>query len=154
MKQEIGIPMGIDPAPFWASLFLYTYEEGYISNTIHVDPVKARHFHSTNRFIDDLCAINDGGVFGGVFKDIYPEELELKLEHSGLYASFLNLDITIVDGIFVYKLYDKGDNFPFYIVRMPHMSSNIPQSIFYSALVGEFLRIARSTLHILSLIHI
>ena len=26
------------------------------------------------------------------------------------------------------------------------MSSNIPQSIFYSALVGEFLRIGRSTL--------
>jgi len=148
MKQEIGIPMGIDPAPFWANLFLYTYEEGYISNTIHVDPVKARHFHSTNRFIDDLCAINDGGVLGRVFKDIYPEELELKLEHSGLHASFLNLDITIVDGIFVYKLYDKRDNFPFHIVRMPHMSSNIPQSIFYSALVGEFLRIARSTLHI------
>ena len=46
MKQEIGIPMGIDPAPFWANLFLYTYEEGYISNTIHVNPVKARHFHS------------------------------------------------------------------------------------------------------------
>ena len=27
----------------------------------------------------------------------------------------------------------------FFIMRMPHMSSNIPQSIFYSALVGEFL---------------
>ena len=31
---------------------------------------------------------------------------------------------------------------------MPHLSSNIPQSIFYSALVGEFLRIARSTLRL------
>ena len=29
---------------------------------------------------------------------------------------------------------------------MPHMDSNIPKSIFYSALVGEFLRIGRSTL--------
>ena len=29
---------------------------------------------------------------------------------------------------------------------MPHKCSNIPQSIFYSALVGEFLRIARSTM--------
>ena len=29
---------------------------------------------------------------------------------------------------------------------MPYITSNIPQSIFYSALVGEFLRIARSTL--------
>ena len=27
MKQDIGIPMGINPAPFWANLFLYTLRE-------------------------------------------------------------------------------------------------------------------------------
>ena len=48
--------------------------------------------------------------------------------------------------LFVYKLFDKRDAFPFSIVRMPYVSSNIPESIFYSAMVGEFLRIARSTL--------
>ena len=138
--------MGIDPAPFWANLFLYTYEEQFISSTIPLDPAKARHFHSTKRFIDDLIAINDGGEFGRVFKDIYPEELELKVEHSGEHADFLNLDVSIINNIFVYKLYDKRDAFPFLIVRMPNKCSNIPQSIFYSAFVGEFLRIARSTL--------
>ena len=35
--------------------------------------------------------------------------------------------------------------FPFSIVHMPFIDGNIPQSIFYSALVGEFLRITRST---------
>ena len=30
MRQAIVIIMGIDPAPFWANLFLYTYEEEYI----------------------------------------------------------------------------------------------------------------------------
>ena len=147
-KQAIGIPMGIDPAPFWANLFLYTYEESFISSLISSDRVRARHFHAIKRFIDDLIAINDGNEFGKTFKDIYPEELELKVEHSGQHASFLNLHITIEDGIFVFKLYDKRDDFPFEIVRMPHLSSNIPQSIFYSALVGEFLRIARSTLRL------
>ena len=146
MRQCIGIPMGIDPAPFWANLFLYTYEENYISSLMSVDPVKARHFHSTRRFIDDLIAMNDGGEFGRIYRDIYPEELELKQEHSGEHADFLCLDIRKEDNIFVYKLYDKRDAFPFSIVRMPHITSNIPQSIFYSALVGEFLRIARSTL--------
>ena len=145
-RQAIGIPMGIDPAPFWANLFLYQFEQRYITDLINEDKVKARHFHSNKRFIDDLCAINDGNLFRELFKDIYPVELELKLEHSGNHASFLNLDITIVDGIFVYKLFDKRDTFPFSIVRMPYMDSNIPESIFYSALVGEFLRIARSTL--------
>ena len=146
LRQAIGIPMGIDPAPFWANLFLYAYEVRYMSDLIASDKVKARHFHSTKRFIDDLCALNDGGEFGRVYKDIYPSELELKVEHSGSHASFLNLDITINEGLFVYKLFDKRDDFPFSIVRMPYVSSNIPESIFYSAMVGEFLRIARSTL--------
>ena len=138
--------MGIDPAPFWANLFLYTFEVEYMSKIIASDKVKARHFHSTNRFIDDLCTLNDGGEFGRSYRDIYPDELDLKLEHSGSYASFLNLDINIRNGLFVYKLFDKRDSFPFSIVRMPYMSSNIPDNIFYSAMVGEFLRIARSTL--------
>ena len=146
LKQNIGIPMGIDPAPFWANLFLYTYEEEFMTKIIHDDKAKAKHFHSTNRFIDDLCVLNDGNWFGKVFKEIYPPELDLKIEHSGLHGTFLNLDISVRDGIFVYKLFDKRDNFPFSIVRMPHIDSNIPKTIFYSALMGEFLRIARSTL--------
>jgi hypothetical protein len=146
LRQAIGIPMGIDPAPFWANLFLYAYESNYMSDLITTDKVKARHFHSTKRFIDDLCALNDGGEFGRVYRDIYPNELELKVEHSGVHASFLSLDITIQDGIFVYKLFDKRDAFPFSIVRMPYTSSNIPETIFYSAMVGEILRIAHSTL--------
>ena len=146
MRQAIGIPMGIDPAPFWANLFLYQYEHRYMDILIAQDRVAARHFHSTKRFIDDLCALNDGNLFERVYKEIYPEELELKLEHSGNHGTFLNLDITIKNGKFIYKLFDKRDAFPFSIVRMPYLDSNIPESIFYSSLVGEFLRIARSTL--------
>ena len=117
-----------------------------MTQLIEKDKVQARHFHSTKRFIDDLCAINDGNLFQSVYKDIYPDELELKVEHTGTRASFLNLDISIVDGIFVYRLFDKRDAFPFSIVRMPHIESNIPKSIFYSSFVGEILRITRSTL--------
>ena len=148
MRQNIGIPMGIDPAPFWANLFLYTYEHDYIEKLIKEDRVKAKHFHSTFRFIDDLCSINDGGEFGRVFKDIYPNELELKVEHEGDSASFLNLDIRVEENQFAYKLYDKRDAFPFSIVRMPYLYSIIPTKIFYSALIGEFLRIARATLYL------
>ena len=146
MRQAIGIPMGIDPAPFWANLFLYQYEHRFMDSLIPDDRLSARHFHSTKRFIDDLCALNDGNLFERVHREIYPDELDLKKEHSGNHATFLNLDITIKEGKFVYKLFDKRDAFPFSIVRMPHIDSNIPESIFYSSLVGEFLRIARSTL--------
>ena len=40
-----------------------------------------------------------------------------------------------------YKLFDKLDAFSFFIVHMLYTDSDIPKSIIYSALVGEFLRI-------------
>merc|ERR1711911_254094 len=30
-RQSIGIPMGIDPAPFWANLYLYYFESKFIT---------------------------------------------------------------------------------------------------------------------------
>ena len=98
------------------------------------------------RFIDDACSINDSDEFDKSYLEIYPPELQLKCEHKGTHATFLELDITIIDGTFVYKLYDKRDAFPFFIVRMPDLSGNIPEKIFYSAIGSEMLRIARATL--------
>ena len=146
LLQTIGIPMGIDPAPFWANLFLHHYEVKYIQNLSQDQDSRCFKYHSTVRFIDDLCALNDSNEFASAYKDIYPPELELKVEHMGPHATFLDLDITIANNEFVYKLFDKRDNFNFYIVRMPHLSSNIPSTIFYGSILSEFLRIARSTL--------
>ena len=43
--------------------------------------------------------------------------LEINFEHSETHATFSDLDIKIEDGIFVYKLYDKRDKCPFFILR-------------------------------------
>ena len=143
--QCIGIPMGIDPAPFWANLHLYSYECEFITNLMRSDKGRAMKFKNAARFIDDECNLNDGGEFGRSYREIYPSDLELKCEHEGSHATFLELDISIVDGIYVYKLYDKRDNFPFFIVRMPDYNGNIPAHVFYGSVMSEFLRIARST---------
>ena len=135
MKQDIGIPMGIDPAPFWANLFLYTYEKTYMKTLVREDKKKAGLLRDTGRFLDDLLTINDQGLFEAVHSTIYPEQLELKLEHCGTHATFLNIDITVVENKFIYKLFDKRDAFPFDIVRMPDIRSNIPFSIFYFAVI-------------------
>ena len=82
--------------PFWANIFLYAYEPSYMTDLISLDKVKARHFHSTKRFIDDLCALNDGGEVGKVHKDISTNELEHKVEHCS-HASFLNLDYLYIN---------------------------------------------------------
>ena len=144
-RQVIGIPMDSDPAPFMANLFLYHYESKWLKELKKTNLVKARKFSNTFRFIDDLNAMNDGGLFEQNFKDIYPPELELKKEHGNTNASFLDLDITIKDSQFAVKLYDKRDAFPFKIVRMPYRESNMPSRIFYSAFGAEILRIARTS---------
>ena len=60
-------------------------------------------------------------------------------------ASFLDLNIKIQSDKFSYGLYDKRDSFPFSIVRMPHVCSNMPAFIFYSCFAAEILRIARAS---------
>jgi len=142
-QQVIGIPMGTDPAPFMANLFLYYYERNYINELKKTNVDDARLFCNVFRFIDDLCAINDGGLFDKHHKSIYPPEMELKKENVAFNeASFLDLDISIQDKQFSSKLFDKRDAFPFAIVRMPYLSSNIPSSIFYATISSELLRIA------------
>ena len=138
--------MGSDPAPFFANLFLYYYESKWIKNVQRSDLHKARKFANTFRFIDDLVAINDGSEFEKSFRDIYPVEMELGKENDGTNsATFLDLKISIIDNKFSLGLYDMRDGFPFFIVRMPYRSSNMPSMIFYSAIGAEILRIAKVT---------
>ena len=65
LRQAIGIPMR-------------NYEENFISDMIQSDKVRARHFHTCMRFIDDLLGLNDGGEFARSSGQIYPSDLELK----------------------------------------------------------------------------
>ena len=98
------------------------------------------------RFIDDLLAINDSNEFKNSIIEMYSECLTLKCEHEGTHATFLEIDIGISDGILVHKLFDKCNAFPYYIVRMPDLSGNIPNHVFYGSISAELLRIARATL--------
>ena len=110
LRQKIDIPMGNDPAPFWANQFLCTWKNEYMSDLMSNDKVKARHFHATKRSIDDLGTLNDGSVFNDVHF--------LKLRYHGKRWSV------------IYKLFDKRDDFPFLIVRIPYIDSNIPNKYF------------------------
>ena len=135
--------MGSDPAPFMANLFLYHYESLWIKKLKKDDLQKARRFSNTFRFIDDLLTINDDNLFSNNFGQIYPEELQLNLESSGESVNFLDLNLSNHNGHVEVKLYDKRNNFPFSIVRLPFSSSNIPSAVFYNCVGAEILRIGR-----------
>ena len=82
-------------------------------------------------------------MFSKNFASIYPKELQLNLESSGDSVNFLDLNLHNINGHVEVKLYDKRDNFPFSIVRLPFSSSNIPSAIFYNCVGAEILRIVR-----------
>ena len=67
--------MGIDPAPFWANLHLYSYECAFMTNLMKTDKGRAMKFRYATRFIDDECNLNDGGEFGRSFPEIYPSNV-------------------------------------------------------------------------------
>ena len=58
-KTIIGIPMGSDPAPFFANLFLSFYETQWIKSLKRSNYGRAMIFLNTFRFIDDLIIFNN-----------------------------------------------------------------------------------------------
>ena len=146
MIQVIGMPLGSDPAPFFANLSLAHKEADWVKAQRKLGTINVRKINNSFRFIDDLLSLNDGSTFAKHYKDIYPTELELKKENnSNSCASFLDLYIYIENGEFHSRLFDKRDNFGFDIVRMPFYCPNVPRKMFYGSIGAEFLRISRAT---------
>ena len=50
-KKDIGIPMGIDPAPFRANLFLYFFGSKHVQNHFSKKSTTAYKYHAASRFI-------------------------------------------------------------------------------------------------------
>ena len=50
-KQDIGIPMGINPAPFWANLFLSFFEFNYIKQIVSNGSSAACKYYGVSRLI-------------------------------------------------------------------------------------------------------
>ena len=62
---------------------------------------------------------------------IYPTELQLnKANSSDTEAPFLDLNLSITNGIVSSKIYDKRDDFNFEIVNFPFLDGDVPHSAF------------------------
>ena len=82
--------------------------------------IKVRKHCNIFRFINDLNSINDGGEFESTFFKIYSEELQLSKENTDKRkASFLDLDIKIMNGKFHFDLFDKETRFLFLLSEYP-----------------------------------
>ena len=113
-RQIEGIRMGTNCDPLVADLFLFCYERDFmlsVSDNNQTDIIEA--FNSTFRYLDDLLNI-DNPYFKQMVGQIYPTELQLnKANYSDTEAPFLDLNLSIANGIVSSKIYDKGDDFNF-----------------------------------------
>ena len=53
-----------------------------------------------SHFIADYLSLNEAGRFYKPFYVFYPYELPAKSEDHGFYATFLDLDLTVLDSIY------------------------------------------------------
>ena len=85
-------------------------------------------FNSTFRYLDDLLNI-DNPYFEQMVGQIYPTELQLnKANSSDTEAPFLDLNLSITNGIVSSKIYGKRDDFNFEIVNFPFLDGDVPRS--------------------------
>ena len=98
--------MGTNCAPLVADLFLFCYERDFIlslSDNNQADIIEA--FNSTSRYLDDLLI--DNPYFKQMVGQIYPTELQFnKANSSDTEAPFLDLNLSITNGIVSSKIYD------------------------------------------------
>ena len=75
---------------------------------------------------------------------IYPTELQLnKANSSDTEAPFMDLNLSITNGIVSSKIYDKRDDFNFEIVNFPFLDGEVPRSPSYGVYISQLIRCAR-----------
>ena len=99
-RQIVGISMVTNCASLVADLFLFCYERDFmlsLSDNNETDIIEA--FKFTSRYLDDLLNI-DNPYYEQMVGQIYPTELQLiKANYSDTEAPFLDLNLSITNGI-------------------------------------------------------
>ena len=147
-QQIVGIPMGTKCAPLLADIFLYSYESEFIQSLLSTGRKQlASRFNFTYRYIDDVFSINNP-EFENYLGHMYPVELEIKdTTDSNTFASYLDLLLSIGrNGQLHTSIYDKREDFNFYITNFPFLSSNIPASPAYGVFISQLIRYAQAFL--------
>ena len=75
---------------------------------------------------------------------IYSTELQLiKANSTDTEATYLDLNLSITNGIVSSKIYDKRDDFNFEIVNFPFLDGDVPRSPSYGVYISQLIRFAR-----------
>ena len=143
-RQIKGIIMGGKCSGWLSDCSLMVDEFKYIDKLVkNGNSELARKFKGLNRYRDDCTALNLED-FRTLAQDIYPPSLELSQENDDLsQAAVLDMFVSVKEGYFRTKVYNKTDDFPFHVVSMPFLESNISFKVCYKVFFSQVLRYQR-----------
>ena len=96
-------------------------------------------FNFTSRYLDDLLNI-DNPYFEGMVNQICPPELQLnKANISDTETPFLDLHLSVSNGLVSSKIYDKRDDFDFDIVIFPFLDGDVPRRASYGVYISQLI---------------
>ena len=141
-KQECGIPMGTNCAPYLANLFLHCYEVKFVDKLLHDGKIdEAKMLNSIFRFQDDCIVFNDEEYFSRKINDIYPQEMVLKETNiTESKCNYLDITIQCINNMFFYEGYDKRHDFNFKVINYPDLAGNIPICQSHGVFVSQLMR--------------
>ena len=143
-RQTKGIIMGGKSSGWLSDCSLMVDEFKFIDSKVKQGELDiARSFKGLNRYRDDCTALNIDN-FRDLARGIYPPSLDLSQENDDLsQATVLDMRVTISNGHFRTKVYNKTDSFPFEVVSMPFLESNMAEKICYKVFYSQVLRYQR-----------
>ena len=147
---------------FYIGLYKEKYEQIFLSKTIRLGALIFGMWHylvETTKFVQikplgpkmaptwghSVYILNiDNPYFEQMVGQMYPTELQLnKANSSDTEAPFLDLNLSITNGIVSSKIYDKRDDFNFEIVNFPFLDGDVPRSPSYGVYISQLIRFAR-----------
>ena len=137
--------MGANCAPLTADLFLFCYEGDFLmslSGDKQANDIDA--FNTTSRYLDGILTIWQ------VKYTLQSSNLIKLIPITLTKATFLDLHLSISNGIVSTKIYNKLDDFEFEIVNFPFLGGDVPRSTSYGVHIFQLIRYARASSHITS----
>ena len=143
-KQNLGIIMGGKSSGWLSDCSLMVDEFRYVDSKVKSGArIEAERLEFFRRYRDDCTSLNIRN-FMAISSEIYPPSLTLTQENDDLErADVLDMEVRIQDGGISTKVYCKTDAFPFDVISLPFLESNLDGKICYKFFYGQVLRFQR-----------
>ena len=145
-RQDRGIIMGGKSSGWLSDCSLMVDEFRYVENKVKAGLIdEARVLKYFSRYRDDCTTLNVGN-FMDISAEIYPPSLSLTQENDNFEeVDVLDMHVRIQNGQVSTRVYCKTDDFPFDVISLPFLASNLDSKVCYMVFYGQVVRYQRLT---------